>query len=120
VWLQALNARPHNLLKGNVAAGAGDDGFDVESRTTQLTGNRAVGNADLGIEAVRGVTDGGDNRASGNGVPRQCLERDMPLAACPDGTAPSKPPGCESRAAGVWERPQRHVFWGRAPRSLCH
>ena len=62
----------HSLLKHNIATGAGDDGFDVASRTTTLTGNRAVRNADLGIEAVRGVTDGGGNIARHNGDPRQC------------------------------------------------
>ena len=51
----------HSLLKRNVAIGAGDDGFDVQSRSTKLTGNRAVRNGDLGIEAVRGVIDGGGN-----------------------------------------------------------
>jgi len=62
----------HSLLKRNVATGAGDDGFDIESRTAKLTKNRAVRNHDLGIEAVRGVIDGGGNKASGNGHPRQC------------------------------------------------
>jgi nitrous oxidase accessory protein NosD len=61
-----------SLLKRNVAVGAGDDGFDVRSRTTKLTGNRAVRNADLGIDAVRGVADGGRNSARGNGDPAQC------------------------------------------------
>jgi parallel beta-helix repeat protein len=62
----------HSLLKGNIAIGAGDDGFDVRSRSAKLTSNRAVRNADLGIEAVPGVIDGGGNRASGNGSPLQC------------------------------------------------
>jgi parallel beta-helix repeat protein len=62
----------HSLLLGNIARGAGDDGFDVNSRSTTLTSNRAVRNADLGIEAVFGVIDGGGNRASGNGNPLQC------------------------------------------------
>lgn len=62
----------HSRLKGNVAKGAGDDGFDVASRRTKLTNNRAVRNADLGIEAVRGVIDGGGNIARRNGDPRQC------------------------------------------------
>jgi hypothetical protein len=62
----------HSLLKHNIARGAGDDGFDVESRSTTLTRNRAVRNGDLGIEAVRGVIDGGGNEASANGDPRQC------------------------------------------------
>jgi parallel beta-helix repeat protein len=62
----------HSLLSGNIAKGAGDDGFDVDSRSTKLTGNRAVRNADLGIEAVFGVIDGGGNAAHGNGNPVQC------------------------------------------------
>jgi parallel beta-helix repeat protein len=61
-----------SVLKGNVARGAGDDGFDVASRTTTLTSNRALRNGDLGIEAVGGVTDGGGNVARHNGDPRQC------------------------------------------------
>ena len=32
----------HSHLTRNVAIGAGDDGFDVRSRTTKLTGNRAT------------------------------------------------------------------------------
>jgi large repetitive protein len=62
----------HSRLRGNIATGSGDDGFDVESRTARLTRNRARRNADLGIEGVRGVIDGGGNKASGNGDPRQC------------------------------------------------
>jgi parallel beta-helix repeat protein len=62
----------HSLLSGNIATGAGDDGFDVDSRSTKLTSNRAVRNADLGIEAVFGVIDGGGNAAHGNGNPMQC------------------------------------------------
>jgi parallel beta-helix repeat protein len=62
----------HSLLKGNVARGAGDDGFDIESRSIKLTRNLAVRNGDLGIEAVRGVNDGGGNVARHNGDPRQC------------------------------------------------
>jgi parallel beta-helix repeat protein len=62
----------NSLLKGNTATGAGDDGFDVRSRTTTLTRNRGLGNADLGIAAVRGVNDGGGNIARHNGDPRQC------------------------------------------------
>ena len=62
----------HSLLQGNIARGAGDDGFDVQSRSTTLAGNRAVRNADLGIKAVLGVIDGGGNRASANGNPLQC------------------------------------------------
>jgi parallel beta-helix repeat protein len=63
----------HSLLKRNVAKGAGDDGFDVDSRSTTLTKNRAVRNGDLGIEAIPGVIDGGENRASRNGDARQCV-----------------------------------------------
>jgi len=62
-----------SLLRRNVAKGSGDDGFDVQSRTTKLTKNRARHNGDLGIEAVHGTKDGGGNRASGNGDPRQCV-----------------------------------------------
>jgi hypothetical protein len=61
-----------SLLFGNIARGAGDDGFDVESRSATLTRNRAVRNADLGIEAVFGVIDGGGNIARNNGNPAQC------------------------------------------------
>jgi len=61
-----------SLLVGNIAKGAGDDGFDVESRSAKLTGNRALLNADLGVEAVFGVADGGGNIARHNGDPRQC------------------------------------------------
>jgi parallel beta helix pectate lyase-like protein len=63
----------HSVLVRNVVTGSGDDGFDINSRTTTLTGNRARRNDDLGIEAVFGVIDGGGNRASGNGNPLQCL-----------------------------------------------
>jgi hypothetical protein len=62
-----------NVLLGNSASGAGDDGIDVEEASTTLTGNRAFANADLGIEAVAGVIDGGGNRAWDNGNPLQCL-----------------------------------------------
>jgi hypothetical protein len=62
----------HSVLRRNVAVGAGDDGFDVESRSAKLTRNRATRNADLGIEAVRGVIDGGGNIAGDNGDRRQC------------------------------------------------
>lgn len=62
----------HSLLKGNVARGAADDGFDVKSPSTTLIGNHAIRNGDLGIEAVFGVIDGGGNRASGNGNPLEC------------------------------------------------
>jgi parallel beta-helix repeat protein len=65
-------ADDHSLLKGNVASGAEDDGFDIENASTKLTSNRAVRNAELGIEAVPGVIDGGGNTASGNGNPLQC------------------------------------------------
>ena len=69
-----MNAKGnHNLLKRNVASGAKDDGFDIESRSTKLTKNRARRNADLGIDAVKGVIDGGGNRAGGNGDRRQCV-----------------------------------------------
>jgi parallel beta-helix repeat protein len=61
-----------SLLFGNIARGAGDDGFDVESRSATLTRNRAVRNVDLGIEAVFGVIDGGGNIARNNGNPAQC------------------------------------------------
>jgi parallel beta-helix repeat protein len=61
-----------SLLAGNIVTGSGDDGFDVDSRTTTLTGNRAVRNNDLGIESVFGVIDGGGNIARHNGDPRQC------------------------------------------------
>ena len=68
-----VNAKDdHSLLRRNTARGAGDDGFDIQSRTAKLTRNRARRNGDLGIAAVRGVIDGGGNRASGNGDPRQC------------------------------------------------
>jgi hypothetical protein len=62
----------HSRLKRNVAVGAGDDGFDVESRSARLTRNDARRNRDLGIEAVRGVHDGGGNVARHNGDLRQC------------------------------------------------
>jgi parallel beta-helix repeat protein len=62
----------HSRLKHNVAVGAGDDGFDIAGHSTKLTGNTARRNADLGIEAVRGVIDGGGNFARHNGNPLQC------------------------------------------------
>jgi hypothetical protein len=62
----------HSHLKGNVATGSGDDGFDIASRSATLTRNRANRNGDLGIEAVPGVNDGGGNIARHNGDPRQC------------------------------------------------
>jgi large repetitive protein len=62
-----------SVLSGNTAIAAGDDGFDIGSRSTKLTGNRAVRNANLGIKAVQGVTDGGRNNASGNGKRLQCM-----------------------------------------------
>jgi parallel beta-helix repeat protein len=67
-----LKKDDHSVLRRNVAIGAGDDGFDINSKTAKLTGNRAVRNGDLGIEAVRGVIDGGGNIARRNGDPRQC------------------------------------------------
>jgi hypothetical protein len=63
----------HSVLIRNVVTGSGDDGFDINSRTTTLTANRARRAGDLGIEAVFGVIDGGGNLASGNGDPFQCL-----------------------------------------------
>jgi parallel beta-helix repeat protein len=63
----------HSLLSGNIARGAGDDGFDIDSSSAKLTGNRALRNADLGIEAVFGVVDGGGNVARNNGDARQCM-----------------------------------------------
>ena len=62
----------HSLLRRNRARN-GDDGFDVQSRSTKLTRNGARRNTDLGIQAARGVIDGGGNRASGNGDARQCV-----------------------------------------------
>ena len=62
----------HSLLKHNTARGAGDDGFDIDSRTAMLTRNLALRNGDLGIAAVRGVNDGGGNIAHHNGDRRQC------------------------------------------------
>jgi hypothetical protein len=70
--LQVNAGAKHTLLRRNRASHSGDDGFDVEGRTTKLTRNEARRNGDLGIEAVRGVIDGGRNKASGNGDPRQC------------------------------------------------
>jgi parallel beta-helix repeat protein len=61
-----------SLMKGNLARGSGDDGFDIRNRTAKLTRNRAVRNEDLGIAAVHGVRDGGGNVARRNGDPRQC------------------------------------------------
>ena len=65
-------AARRTLLAFNVAKRAGDDGFDVRSRSTTLSGNRAIRNADLGIEGVRGIDDGDANVARHNGDPRQC------------------------------------------------
>src|SRR5215217_711745 len=66
--------KEHNsLLADNIVIGSGDDGFDIDSRTTTVTSNRARRNGDLGIEAVFGVIDGGGNLASGSGNPLQCL-----------------------------------------------
>ena len=68
-----VNKKGSSLLKRNLASGAKDDGFHIESRSTKLAKNRATRNAAIGIEAVRGVIDGGGNRANGNGGPRQCV-----------------------------------------------
>jgi parallel beta-helix repeat protein len=62
----------HSRLIANLARGAGDDGFDINSKSATLARNRAMANADLGIEAVPSVGDGGGNVAFGNGDPRQC------------------------------------------------
>ena len=62
----------HSRIIRNRVIGAGDDGFDIASRSATLARNRAVANGDLGIEAVPGVNDGGGNVAFGNGDPRQC------------------------------------------------
>jgi len=67
-----INHKGSYVLKRNVASGAKDEGFDVESRSTRLAKNRATHNADLGIQAVRGVIDGGGNVARHNGDRRQC------------------------------------------------
>jgi parallel beta-helix repeat protein len=60
------------LIKGNVAIGSGDDGFDIRNAATTLTRNLAVRNGDLGIEAVDRVINGGGNKAFANGNPAQC------------------------------------------------
>jgi hypothetical protein len=60
------------VLRGNVAGGNDDDGFDVRSATSRLRENEALSNGDWGIDAVAGVTDVGGNRASGNGQAAQC------------------------------------------------
>ena len=44
----------HSLLIRNIATDAGDDGFDVDSRTTTLTRNRAARNADLASKPCPG------------------------------------------------------------------
>jgi parallel beta-helix repeat protein len=62
----------NSVLRGNLAIAAGDDGFDIGSRVTELGRNRAFRNADLGIEAVGGVSDAGGNTARHNRDPRQC------------------------------------------------
>jgi len=67
-----VNKKGAGVLRRNVATGAKDDGFDVESRSTRLANNRATHNADLGIQAVRAVIDGGGNVARHNGDDRQC------------------------------------------------
>jgi parallel beta-helix repeat protein len=66
-------AAGRTVLSGNTANGSGDDGIDVESRSTTLLDNSADGNGDLGIEAVPGVRDAGGNSAQGNGNPLECL-----------------------------------------------
>jgi hypothetical protein len=60
------------LLTGNLALGAGDDGFDIHVPGTTLSRNAAFHNADLGVDAVAGTIDGGGNKAHGNGNPAQC------------------------------------------------
>ena len=68
-----VNAKDrHSLLRRNVAVGARDDGFDIESRSTKLRSNLALRNGDLGIEAVFSVIDRGGNVARHNGDARQC------------------------------------------------
>jgi hypothetical protein len=71
-WLPGQKADRHSLLKRNIAVGAEDDGFRVNSRTAKLTRNQARRNGDLGVAAIRGVIDGGGNVARHNGDPRQC------------------------------------------------
>ena len=60
------------VLQANRAIGAGDDGFDVRSRSTRLGRNRALRNGALGIKGAPGVVDRGGNVARGNGDRRQC------------------------------------------------
>jgi parallel beta-helix repeat protein len=60
------------LLAGNLALGAGDDGFDVHLPGTTLAHDLAFHNGDLGIDAVTGTIDGGANKARANGNPAQC------------------------------------------------
>ncbi len=67
-----VNKKGTSVLRRNVAIGADDDGFDIESRSTTLANNRAKNNAALGIQAVRGVINGGGNVARHNGDRRQC------------------------------------------------
>ena len=67
-----VNAGPQPPEAQRRQPGEGEDGFDVESRSTKLTKNRATRNADLGISAVKGVTDGGGNVARKNRDRRQC------------------------------------------------
>ena len=71
-FLVTKNDHGSRLVR-NIAIGAGDDGFDVESGSARVRGNRALRNADLGIQAVPGTTDGGGNGARGNGDRRQCV-----------------------------------------------
>jgi parallel beta-helix repeat protein len=63
----------HSVLRRNVAIGAADDGFEVESGATRLTGNHATRNRGFGIVAVRRVGDGGGNVARRNGHHPQCI-----------------------------------------------
>ena len=90
-----VNHKGSYVLKRNVATGAKDDGFDVESRSTRLAKNRATRNAALGIKAVKGVIDGGGNRAQWQRRPAPVREREMPLAGAR--VTLSKPPVCRSR-----------------------
>jgi parallel beta-helix repeat protein len=63
----------HSVLKRNVARRNQRDGFDIASKSVKLADNLAVRNGSVGIEAVAGVTDGGGNRAHGNGGSAQCI-----------------------------------------------
>ncbi len=57
----------------NTAAGAGDDGIEIDNAAATVTRNLAAHNRDHGIEAIAGVTDGGGNKAVANGNPTQCV-----------------------------------------------